>query len=84
MGGTTLAVTRSGGWGTRGARESVHEAVRPALEPAQALALPDAAVVALTLLGGRQYRLIGQRLDPRRTFVHLPQAPALALASGAR
>ena len=80
--GTTLALTRSGGRGTRGARESVHETVRPALEPAQALALPENAVVALTLLGGRQYRLIGQRLDPRRTFMHLPQAPALNVASG--
>jgi hypothetical protein len=77
--GTTLAVTRSGGRGTRGARESVHEAVRAALEPAQALALPEAAVVALTLLGGRQYRLIGQRLDPRRTFAHLQRAPRASL-----
>jgi len=49
---------------------------------AQALALPEAAVVALTLLGGRQYRLIGQRLDPRRTFAHLPPPTPVTEARG--
>jgi hypothetical protein len=80
--GTALALTRSGGRGTRGARESIHEVVRAALEPAQALALPEDAVVALTLLGSRQYRLIGQRLDLRRTFPHLPPAPTPPKVSG--
>lgn len=74
--GTTLAASHSGERGSRG-RESVHETVRAALEPAQALALPEDLVVAMTLVRGRQFRLLGTRLDPRRTFDHLPPPPAL-------
>lgn len=54
---------------------SEREEIREALSPADVLALPEELVIALTTLGGRQQRILAERLDPRRTFAHLPKPP---------
>jgi len=56
----------SGGSWVPGAGTSTR--YRPALEEAQAMSLPEGAVVAISM----GLRFIGQRLDPR---ISLPQAP---------
>lgn len=69
--GTRLALTTSTSRGPRGASDGMHEAVREALDVAEVLSLPEQAVVALTMVGGRQVRLLGERIDPRGVFRYL-------------
>jgi type IV secretion system protein VirD4 len=70
--GTTLTQTYSSNRGLRTSSDGQHEQVREALSVAELLALPEQAVVALTMVGGRQVRLLGERIDPRTIFSHLP------------
>lgn len=52
--------------------------LRPALSPSEMMSLPKEKVLVLTLKE-RQYRFIGERLNPIPLFDKLPPAPALTV-----
>ena len=78
--GTTLRATQSRSSGREG-RTTISEREVRELEPADVAALPEDAVVLFSLLGGRQLRLLAQRLDPRALFAALPPPPTPPTAS---
>ncbi len=88
--GTELAyvTSESRSWGgehgqAAGRRQwtaTTQEVIRPALSVSQVLALPQAAVVLLTTLAGRQYRVLAERLNPIGQFPTLPPPPTLVRA----
>ncbi len=61
--------------GQRQRTATMQEVVRPALPVPQVMALPQAAVVLLTTLAGRQYRVLAERLNPIGQFPTLPPPP---------
>ncbi len=63
--------------GRRQCTSTTQEVVRPVLPVPQVLALPQAAVVLLTTLAGRQYRVLAERLNPIGLFPTLPPPPTL-------
>jgi hypothetical protein len=73
--GTALYAAESTTWTRRGMSTAIREAQRPALEPAQVLALPETAVLVFSNLAGRQYRFLGERVNPIPRLAKLPTAP---------
>ena len=74
MFGTSLQATRSVSHGRQGTTDGIRDQLQAALGIADVEALPYDAVLLFTHLYGRQYRLIAERLDPRKVFRYLPSA----------
>jgi hypothetical protein len=75
--GTTITPAQATTRGRQGISDKTQAEQRSALEPAQVLALPEQAVVLMTTLAGRQYRVLAERLDPRTRLRKLPAPPAV-------